>query len=338
MTSNAPILIRGTGHCLPEKVVTNADLVQRMNTSEEFILERTGVRERRHARPDQGLSDLMVPAAKAAMAEAGVSASEIDMLIVTTMSPDYHDPSQACLIQPLLGLRGIPAFDIRAQCSGLLYAMEIAVQSLSGGKSRNVLIVCGEMLSKRMDLSDEGRNLSILLGDGVGAAVIGKGAAESAGGLVDLELGADGECFGFLMTRAPGTAHPTFAPRESSARDLYEFRMTGKPMFEHASETMNQAARKLLDKHGLSVDDVDVLIPHQPNVRLLEETVRRLEFPTERCVITADRLGNIGSGSLPIALSIARKEKKLLPGQLALILTYGSGATWGAALYREAEA
>ncbi len=202
-------ILAGLGFSLPKRQVSNHDLVGRINTSDEFIVERTGVRTRYHVEPEQAVSALMVPAARQAIEAAGLLPEDIDLLLVNTLSPDHHDPSQACLIQPLLGLRHIPVLDIRAQCSGLLYGLQMARGQILAGLARHVLVVCGEVLSKRMDCSDRGRNLSILLGDGAGAVVVSAGESLDDG-LLDLRLGADGNYFDLLMTAAPGSASPTF--------------------------------------------------------------------------------------------------------------------------------
>lgn len=322
----------GVGFCVPETVVENRDLLDRINTSEAFILERTGVKTRRHVRPQQAVSDLMVPAALAAMEQAGVGAQDIDFLLVNTLSPNHHDPSQACLIQPMLGLPHIPALDIRAQCSGFLYGLQLARALLGGGLYRNILLICGEVLSKRMDCSDRGRNLAVLLGDGAGAAVVSAGRDTSTG-LLDIELGADGEYFDLLMTHAPGSTGPRFISTDAVADGHGEFVMRGKPMFDHASATLVSAAGKLLARHRLAIDDIDHVVCHQPNLRILDEVRNRLRCPDEKFAVTVDRLGNMASASLPVTLAMRMPD--IAPGELVLLLTYGSGATWGAALYRQ---
>lgn len=229
-------ILAGLGFSLPKRQVSNHDLVGRINTSDEFIVERTGVRTRYHVEPEQAVSALMVPAARQAIEAAGLLPEDIDLLLVNTLSPDHHDPSQACLIQPLLGLRHIPVLDIRAQCSGLLYGLQMARGQILAGLARHVLVVCGEVLSKRMDCSDRGRNLSILLGDGAGAVVVSAGESLDDG-LLDLRLGADGNYFDLLMTAAPGSASPTFLDENVLREGGGEFLMRGRPMFEHASQT-----------------------------------------------------------------------------------------------------
>ena len=327
------VVIQGTGRFLPEHVVDNKAIEKIINTSDEFIVKRTGVLERRHADADQSLTDLIVPAARKAIADAGLEAQDIDLLICNTLSPDYHDPSQACLIQPLLGLRHVPAFDIRAQCSGLLYAIDIARQYIQTGRARHALVVCAEMLSKRMDVSDAGRNLSILLGDGAGAVVLSR-ETDHAKGLVDVALGADGEYFELLHTRSPGTRNAQFMSEEDVSAGHHQFRMQGRPMFEHATASLIAVAKQILDRNGLTLDDIDLIVPHQPNLRILDAVRDGLQVPEEKLMINVDRLGNMASASLPIALDMAREAGRMRDNQLNMILGYGAGATWGAALYR----
>ncbi len=329
--SQPRVVIAGTGHHVPDKVVTNFDLEKVMNTNDEFIRTRTGVLERRHAEPHETLADLIKPAAEEAIRASGLHRTDIDLLIVNSLSPDYHDPSQACLIQPLLGLRHIPSFDIRAQCSGLIYGFDMAQMYVRSGAAENVLLICAELLSKRMDHSDAGRNLSILLGDGAGAVVLTPGDDEKDDGLLDLILGADGNFFNHLVTATPGGDETEYSAKDD---ELFQFRMQGRPMFEHASATLASVGKQILDKNGLSVNDVDVLIPHQPNMRILDEVQKRLEFPVEKIEINVDKFGNMASASLPVTLDLARKNGRFEPGALVMFLAYGAGATWGAALYR----
>jgi len=325
-------VISGVSWCVPETVVTNADLVRRMNTSEAFILERTGVRTRRHVAPDQSVRDLMVHAAQQAINNAGLIADDIDLLLVNTLSPDHHDPSQACFIQPMLGLGGIPALDIRAQCSGFVYGLQVARGLIGSGLYRNILLVCGEVLSKRMDCSDRGRNLAILLGDGAAAAIVSAGN-QTDSGLIDVNIGADGHHYEMLMTSSPGSAGRSFLEEA----DFYEGRTTfvlkhGKAMFEHATSTLVHIAQAMLNNHRLTLEDIDHFVCHQPNLRILDEVQKRLAIPSNKLYITVDSLGNMASASLPVTL--AMNWQHVRNGQNILMLTYGSGATWGAALYR----
>lgn len=326
---NENLIITGLGYCIPPHKVSNADLVARMNTSEQFIEERTGVLTRYHLAGNEGVSSLMIPACEQAISAAGLVHRDIDALIVNTLSPDVHDPSQACLLQARLGLRQIPAFDIRAQCSGFLYELELAQALLRTGRYRHVLVVCGEALSKRMDYSDDGRNLSILLGDGAAAAVFS--TTTRAEGLRDIMLGSDGDCFDFLKTAKPGSAGNGFLDNDDLRQAKHQFRMQGKPMFLHASDTLARIAQEMLAKNALGIEDIDHFICHQPNLRILDAVQEKLNLPMSKFPVTVDHLGNMASASLPVTL--AKHWPKVSPGEKVLFLAYGSGATWGAALY-----
>ncbi len=322
--------IRGSGLCIPKKVITNSDIVSMMNTTEDFIVKRTGVVSRYHLDSDQTCSELMVEAGKSALKKSGLEAKDIDLLIVNTLSPDHHDPSQACLIQPKLGLRKIPCLDIRAQCSGFLYGVQIASQFVKNKSANNVLVICGEALSKRMDCSDDGRNLAILLGDGAGAAIVG--LSESASGFLDIELGSDGEYFDLLMTQAPGYKSSCALNKNIDEKEVPYFRMRGRPMFEHASSTLATIASELLEKHRLTLSDISQVVCHQPNARILENVQQKLGIEKEKMFINVDKYGNMASASLPVTW--AEYEPNAREGDLVIFLAYGAGATWGAALYR----
>ncbi|MFT6248649.1 MAG: 3-oxoacyl-[acyl-carrier-protein] synthase-3 [Cognaticolwellia sp.] len=326
--------ISGTGYYLPENKVSNNDLVKRINTSDQFIRERTGIVNRYHVNNDQAVSDLMIPAAISAIEDANLTPKDIDFLLVNTLSPDHHDPSQACFIQRKIGLDLVPAMDIRAQCSGFMYGFEMASALLATGRYENILVVCGEVLSKRMDCSDRGRNLAVLLGDGAAAAVISKGNEKSTG-LLDIELGADGDYFDLLMTASPGSAGSSFISEQDITSGATDFFMNGKPMFDHATETLSRIATNMLAKHKLTLADVDHVLCHQPNLRILEAVQDKLSIPNDKFIITVNELGNMASASFPV--TFARSISQFKPNQLILMITYGSGATWGSALYRMPE-
>lgn len=327
--NTSSVIIKGTGYHLPDISISNKDIVSRLNSTEEFIETRTGVLTRKHVNINQSLSDIAVPAMQKALDDAEMKAFDIDMLIVNTLSPDYHDPSQACLLQSKLEFNNIPVFDIRAQCTGLIYGLDIASQFVLSGKHKNVMVVCGEVLSKRMDYSDDGRNLSILLGDGAGAVIVGKGSeSQSDKGFKDIVIQADGNYYKLLWTESPGSANPTFN------EGIKSFRMNGKEMFQHALFSFVKIIRDLLEKHNLTLNDIDLIIPHQPNMRILDEVMSELNVPIDKVMINVHDLGNMASGSLPVTLAMAREQKRLKNGDLCLIVGYGSGATWGAALYQ----
>ncbi len=331
MPSN--LVIAGLAYALPERIVSNAEVSEFIDTSDQFIRTRTGVVTRRYLAPDQHLADLACPAAAQAMAQAGISAIDIDLLIVNTLSPDYHDPSQACYIQPKLGLRNIPCFDIRAQCSGGLYGMEVARHFLNSGLYRHILLICAEALSRRIDTSHDGRNLSVLLSDGAAAMVL-QTVSDTTYGLLDLSLGADGTQFELLHTEAPGARRPHFIDPDDVAAGRHFFRMRGAEMFLDATRRLVEACQQMLAKHRLKISDIGLLVPHQPNLRILEAVAEQLDLPRERCMISVDLLGNMASAAFPIALALAREQGRMPAGQLNLLVTYGAGATWACALYR----
>jgi len=328
------VCISGTGYFVPERIVTNIELESRMNTTVEFIEKRTGVLERRHVDEGVSVSDLAVKAIQQAIDEAGISLNQVDMLIVNTLSPDFHDPSQACDIQRRLGLRTIPAFDIRAQCSGSLYGMDIARQFLETGRCEHIIVVCPEILSRRMDVSDDGRNLAILLSDGAGAMVLSRVPERTNGSLVDLLLKADGQEFELLYTKAPGSRRPNFIDAQDIAEGAHYFRMNGKDMFKHAVKCMVDIANEILSRNQLSIEDIEMVVPHQPNLRLLEAVLHELKIPREKAYLTVEHFGNMASAAMPVAYAKARGEGRFTAGSLTLFLTYGAGATWGAAIYR----
>jgi 3-oxoacyl-(acyl-carrier-protein) synthase III len=328
--------IAGIGYHLPERVITNEDIVSRVETSAEFIETRTGVLERRHVDRRDTLMDLIREAATAAIEDAGLTTEDIDMLIVNSLTPDHHDPSQACLVQDQLELRQIPCFDIRAQCTGLIYGMDIASQYIETGKCRHVLVVCAEMLSKRLDTSNRGRNVSILLGDGAGAVVFSATPASDSddAGLISVIARADGSHYFLMYTIAPGAANSDFLDVESVRAGEHHFLMQGRPFADQFMAAMTGIVDEMLTKHNLSMSDIDLVISHQPNLRLLERMENALDIPSERLVKTVDRFGNMASASLPVTLGVARDRGLFEPGSLCLLLGAGSGMTWGAALYR----
>lgn len=323
------IIISGAAHCLPAPIIDNKTIVDRINTTEDFILSRTGVVTRRHVSAEKGLSSVLVPACEQAIEHAGIEAADIDMLIVNTLSPDHHDPSEACFIQPQLGLGHVPVFDIRAQCSGLLYGVELARSLLLSGPYKHILVACGEVLSKRMDTSDEGRNLSILLGDGAGALVLSNNTAIS-GGIVDLIIRADGSRYDLLWTAAPGTAQQSY----TTPTAIPHFRMNGQPMFKDATQRLCEVALEILQRHHLTIDDIDIVLPHQPNLRILDAVRERLGVPRHKFITNVERYGNMASASVAVTISEYIRGSHPAAGTLALVLTYGSGATWGAMLYQ----
>lgn len=327
--------IMGTGHYVPEKIVTNLDVTKMMDTSDEFIVQRTGVRERRHAEADVSASELAVEACRAAVADAGLEMAQIDMLIMNTITPDHQDPGCGFFLQARLGLSGIPVFDIKQQCAGLIYGLSMADHFVRAGTCHHALIVCSEVLSKRIDGSYDGRNIAILLGDGAGAVVVGPADDENRG-IRSTILHADGKHAKALYTAAPGTAlgKMQFVDRDDVEAGRVHFRMHGKTVFEHGVAGMADATIESLKANGLTLDDLDVFIPHQANLRMLEAVVERVGIAQEKVFVNVESYGNMASACLPIALDQARRRGMVTDGKLVLLVAFGSGFVWGSALLR----
>lgn len=327
--------ITGTGHYLPPKVVTNFDIMKMMDTSDEFIVTRTGVHRRRHAEADVSATDLAVPACRAAVVDAGIEMSQIDLLILNTITPDHADPGSAFFLQGKLDLPGIAVMEIRQQCAGLIYAMSIADHYIRAGTYRHVLIVCTEVLSKRIDGSYDGRNIAILLGDGAGAVVVGPSDNEQTG-ILSTILHADGSGAKALYTAAPGTAlgRMQTVTKEDIDAGRIHFRMDGKAVFENGVAKMSEAVFEALEVNGLTLDDIDLLIPHQANLRMLEAIVERVQAPQEKVFVNVQEYGNMASACLPIALDQTRKSGRVTDGSLVLLVAFGSGFVWASALLR----
>lgn len=325
------LAIVAAASALPDTEVTNADLERRMETTADFIRLRTGVITRRFVRQDECTSDLMLVAVERALRRAAIEPDAIDMMIVSTLSPDHHDPSQACFLHGRMpGMRPIPIFDIRAQCSGFLYGLYIAESLLATGRADTILVVCGEVLSKRVEGSLADRNLAVLVGDGAAAAVVRKSAGGN--GLMDLRILADGAQSGLLVTAAPGSAGVQFMSQDDLAAGRHRFAMDGPALFAHATRTMAAEIEDLLQRNGLGMPDIARVYCHQPNVRMLEHIAARFPGHEHKFLINGDTYGNMGSASLPVLW--AEHAAAEVVGSLSLLVAYGAGATWGAGLYR----
>jgi 3-oxoacyl-[acyl-carrier-protein] synthase III len=327
--------ILGTGHYLPARVVTNFDVMTMMETSNEFILERTGVQRRRYAPPEMAASDLAVPACQAAVADAGLTMDQIDLLIMNTITPDHADPGCAFFLQPKLGLAGIPVLDIKQQCCGLIYGLSLADHFIRAGTYRHVLIACAEVLSTRIDGSNDGRNIAILLGDGAGAVVVGP-AEDQSPGILGTILRADGRGAKALYTAAPGSAlgRKVHVTKEDLDAGRVHFRMDGKAVFQNGVARMSEVAAETLQAHGLTLADIDVLVPHQPNLRMIEALVERTGFPLSKVFVNVVDYGNMASACVPVAFDQARRSGMIRAGSLCLLVAFGSGFVWGSALVR----
>jgi len=323
--ANGAISITGVGAYAPDHVITNDDLSKLMDTSDEWIVERTGIRERRVAADDQALSDLALPAARDALEQAGLDAGTVDLIIVATVTPDMAFPSAGAIIADELGSPDAAAYDLSAGCTGFMYAVAQGYGMVAAGLARHALVVGGDVLSRILDWSDRGT--AVLFGDGAGAVVIER---VSEGGFLGFELGADGSGGSELFLPAGGSRTPASA--ETVAERKHFVQMNGREVFKFATRVLVSSAEKVLAECGKTVDDVDVYIPHQANVRIIEHAAEKLGIPRERIVINVERYGNTSSGSIPLALAEAQADGRLRDGALVLMTGMGAGLTWGSGL------
>lgn len=320
--------ILATGRYLPEKVLTNADLEKMVDTSDEWIVTRTGIKERHIAREDEASSDLSVEAAKDALAKTNLTPEDIDLIIVCTITPDYFFPSTACMVQAKLGAKKAAVFDLSAACSGFLYGISVASQFIANGTYRYALVVGAENLSKITDYTD--RNTCILFGDGAGAAILGP--VEDGYGFLSFELGADGTGGDLLKLGAGGSVLPVNKVEPGSKENYMT--MAGSEVFKFAVRMMNTASDNALEKAGLTKEDVDFLVPHQANLRIIDSAVKKLGLSYDKVVVNLDRYGNISSASIPIALDEAVSEGRIKEGDNLVLVGFGGGLTWGASVLR----
>ncbi|MBA3366485.1 MAG: ketoacyl-ACP synthase III [Actinobacteria bacterium] len=319
------IAITGIGAYAPERVLTNSELATIVDTTDEWIVERTGIRERRIAAPDQAMTDLALPAAQQALEQAGVPADAVDYIVVATVTPDAMFPTTSALLADMLGARDAAAYDLLAGCTGFMYAIAQAYAMVASGLSERALVVGGDILSKIIDWRD--RATCVLFGDGAGAVVLER---VDHGGFLGFELGADGAGGKHLTLPAGGSRLPASA--ETVAQEQHFVRMDGREVFKFATRVLVSSAEKVLAECGRSVEDVDVYIPHQANVRIIDHAAKKLGVPRDRVVVNVDRYGNTSSGSIPLALADAAAEGRLEPGSLVLMTGMGAGLTWGSAL------
>lgn len=317
--------ILGTGSYLPERVVTNEDLAERIETSDEWIRERTGIRQRHVAADGQTTVDLAFEAAMRALEAAGVAATEIDLIVLGTTTPDIVFPSSACLLQHRLGANGCAAFDVNAACSGFMYALGTANAMIKSGMAKKALVIGAETLTRMLDWND--RTTAVLFGDGAGAVVLG---ASDEAGILSTHLHADGG-YGHLLQTAVGVSRG-FKPDEPNAG--LRITMTGNEVFKVAVKTLDAVVEETLAANDLQKSDLDWLIPHQANLRIITATAKRLEMSMDRVIVTVDRHGNTSAASVPLALDEAVRSGKVQRGELLLLEAFGGGFTWGSALIR----
>jgi 3-oxoacyl-[acyl-carrier-protein] synthase III len=316
--------IAGCGSYLPERVLGNEELAKSVDTSDEWIVSRTGIRQRHIAAPGQKTSDLAIKAAEAALASAGIAADEVDLIVVATATPDNTFPATAATVQAELGITRGAAFDIQAVCSGFVYALAVADNFIRAGQAKTVLVIGAETFSRILDWQDRGT--CVLFGDGAGAVVLraSEDTANSARGILSTHLHSDGRYRDLLYVDGG----------PSSTQTVGQLRMSGRDVFKYAVGFLTAAVDEALEANGMVSDDIDWLVPHQANKRIMDATARKLGMPAERMVCTIDRHANTSAASIPLALAEASSDGRIKPGQIVLIEGMGGGFTWGSAMIR----
>lgn len=329
--------ILGIGSYLPERVWTNQDLAQLMDTSDEWIQQRTGIKERRWVdqKSDTASSDLALEASKKALISADVKKEELDMIVFATLSPDHEFPGSACFLQAKLGLPGIPALDVRQQCTGFIYGLSIADQFIKTGMAKKVLVVGAEVHSRGLDQTTRGRDVTVLFGDGAGAVILGEQTQMNSSRILSTHLHADGAYAKELWVRSPGMGKMggRISPEDLDQGDQYP-RMNGKSVFVNAVKKMPEVILEGLTANSLKLEDVDLFVFHQANLRINEAVAKQLSIPEEKIFNTIEKYGNTTAATIPIGFDEAVKASKLKPGMLVATAAFGSGFTWGSAIIR----
>jgi len=323
------IKITGTGSYLPDKILTNSDLEKMVDTSDEWITTRTGIKERHIASEKEATSDLTTKAAERALDMAGISAKELDLIMVATITPDTLFPSTACWVQKKLGIKtNIPAFDLSAACSGYLYGLILSSTMIKTGVADKILLCGSETLTKITNWND--RSSCVLFGDGAGCSVIEKSKGESS--LLSYVWNADGRLGNLLIQEAGGSRMP--ATKKTVENNLHTISMQGNEVYKHAVTKMKKSAMEALKKANLKGEDIDVYVPHQANIRIIEATIKRAGIPMEKTIVTIDKTGNMSAATIPIGIDWAVRNGQLKRGNILLSTAFGGGFTWGAAILR----
>lgn len=322
--------IRGTGSYVPDQVLSNADFEKILDTSDEWIIKRTGIKERRIVAKDQSTAALAIEAGKAAMAEAGVTGSDLDLIIAATITPEMILPATACFVQEALGATDVPAFDISAACSGFIYALSVADSLIQTGKYRRILVVAADALSRFTDYTDRGS--AILFGDGSGAAVLEPCREGENGGVLYTCLHANGGGWDLLHIPAGGSRMP--ATHETVEQRGHFIHMRGRDIYKFAVEKMQWLLGHCMAQCGLSVEDVDMVVPHQVNTRIIQSATEKHGFPIEKVYMNIDRFGNTSGASAAIALDEAIRLGRIGPGSTVILVAFGAGLTWGGAVVK----
>ncbi|WP_151734228.1 beta-ketoacyl-ACP synthase III ['Paenibacillus yunnanensis' Narsing Rao et al. 2020] len=326
MNSLRPIGIIGTGKYVPERILTNSDLEKMVETNDEWIVSRTGIRERHIAAEHEATSDLAYQAAIKALDSAGMKAEDLELIIVATITPDTSFPSTACILQDKLGAKGAAAFDLSAACSGFVYSLATATSFLQTGMYNNALIIGADTLSRITDYTD--RNTCVLFGDGAGAVVLGE--VPQGRGFKSFDLGAEGAGGSLLKLEAGGSRLP--ASQQTLEEKKHFIYMNGREVFKFAVRVMGTATERVLEKAGLDKTDIDLFVPHQANIRIIQSAMQRLELSEDKCVINVDRYANTSAASIPLALVEAAEEGRMKEGDTVLMVGFGGGLTWGASV------
>lgn len=324
-TSASPVTIAGTGSYLPEKILTNAELEKMVDTTDEWITSRTGIKQRHIAAEDEFTSHMATKASLKALEQANIKPEDLDLIIVATITPDTLTPATACYVQVQLGAASAVAFDISAACSGFLYAMKIAKRLISDGAYKNALIVGAEKLSSFVDWTD--RNTCVLFGDGAGAAVLRK-SEDGEGHILATETGTDGRHTDLLKIEGGGSACPT--TKQNAGDQLATLSMQGREIFKLAVNAMKNAAESVIERAGLTADDITLVIPHQANLRIIDAIAKRLAVPNEKVFVNLDKYGNTSAAAVAIALDEAHREGKFKRGDNIILVVFGAGLTWAA--------
>ena len=326
--SSTSAVITGTGMSVPDRIVTNADLEKIVDTSDEWIATRTGIRERRIAEESETLSDFAIVAGQRAMDAAGIAPDEIDLIILATVTPDMPIPATACTVQARLGCKRAAAFDMAAGCSGFIYAQSVAKQFLVNSRCRNVLVIGAELLSKYLDWDD--RTTCVIFADGAGAVIMGQG--EAPRGVLASAMHCDGSMSDFIRMPGGGTMHP---PSQAMIDDrLHYIQMRGNETFKMAVRSIEDVCREVLEQAGLTTENVDLFVPHQANARIIEAVQTRLGFSDEQCCVNIERFGNTSAASIPIALDEAVRSGRVKSGDIVLMAAFGAGITWAGSVAR----
>lgn len=323
-------MIQGTGSYVPERVVPNSYFEKIIDTSDEWITTRTGIKERRMIEKGQAMSDLATLASASALQMAGISADELELIIIGTSTADMLSPSTACLVQHRLGAKRAVAFDVNAACPGFIYGLAVAQKFMQDGTYQKALVVGGEIVSNRLDFKD--RSTCVLFGDGAGAVILGHANGKDDGEILSMDIESDGDLWHLIHVPGGGSRNPP--SYEMLDARLQYVKMQGNEVFKHAVRTLVSSAQKIMQEQGITSDDIDWFIPHQANIRIMDVVAEKLGIPTQKVIVNVHKYGNTSAASIPVALDEAVRDGRIKKGDLVLANSFGAGLTWGATLFR----